>query len=149
MSRSHPKVRSGPTCWECGAANDLGAPECWLCGREDWHAPLRLPLPPEPEPPAPSDPGSGLVGLALALVALGACVIAPGLVFGLAILALPAWVGAEFLAHRRQNRGRSTSAARKLVWIAMLTALMPFLLSAALFIALWLFCLAVGPPSIH
>ena len=137
-----------PTCWDCGATNDPGASECWLCQRRDWRATPGSPVPMKSEPSPTSGHASGLVALALGLVALGAVVIAPGLVLGLLIVVLPAWAVAEHIAHRRRNRGLPTSTTRKLVWIAVLSVVMPMLF-VALFIALWMICMVTGPPTFH
>ncbi len=149
MTHTQTEPEWGPTCWDCGATNDPGASECWLCGRSDWHAPQRSPMPLKPGPPPTSGQGSGLVGLALALVALGATAIAPGVMFGLAVLILPAAIGAEFIARRRRNRGLPTSTTRKVAWIAVLTVLMPFLVGMALIIALLPICLLSSPQTFH
>jgi ribosomal protein L40E len=147
MSQAEPTPNPDLTCRDCGAVNDPGATECWLCQRRDWRRPRRLPVPPKPAPSRMSDNAWPLIALTLGLVALGGVVIAPGLVIGLLIVVLPAWVGAEWIAHRRRNRGLPTSTARKVVWIVVLSILLPILLGVALFIAFWLICLMTGPPN--
>jgi hypothetical protein len=99
----------------------------------------------KPEPASESGAGSGLVGVALVLVLLGGVAIAPGLGFGMAISALPAWAIAESIARRRRKRGLPTSMARKIVWIAVLTIIMPIVMGLALVIAVLLICQFSGP----
>jgi ribosomal protein L40E len=148
MSQAEPTPNSDLTCRDCGAVNDPGATECWLCQRRDWRGPPRFPMSPKPAPLSPtSGNASSLIGLTLGLVALGGIVIAPGLVIGLLIVVLPAWAGAAWIAHRRRNRGLPTSTTRKVVWIVVLSILLPILLGVALFIAFWLICLMTGPPT--
>ncbi len=89
-----------------------------------------------------------VLGLVLVLMMLGMAIV-PGLVIGLLILVVPSWVGAEMIAHRRQNRGLPTLTTRKVLWIVGLAILLPILLSVALFIALWMVCLVTGPPNFH
>jgi hypothetical protein len=132
-------------CWDCGATNDEGASECWLCQRRDWRRPPRVPMPIKPEPAPESGAGSILVGVALVLVLLGGVVFAPGLAFGMAISALPAWAVTEYIARRRRDRGLPTSTARKLVWIAVLTIIIPIVTGLALVIAVLLICRFGGP----
>ncbi len=136
---------SSPVCWDCGAANDEGASECWLCQRREWRRAPRVPMPMKPEPAPESGGGSNLVGVALAVVLLGSVVIAPGFALGLAIFVLPAWAVAEHIAHRRRKRGLPTSMARRLVWIAVLTIIIPI----AVGIAVMLICQFSPPGSFH
>jgi hypothetical protein len=103
----------------------------------------------KPEPPPPSGDGSTLVLFVLGLVALGGLAVAPGVVVTLAIFALPAWGITELIARRRRKRGLSTSLARKLALIATLTTAIPIVLALALFIAVWMICMANAPPSFH
>jgi hypothetical protein len=149
MSQPKPKPEPLFRCWDCGAENDRGASECWLCQRGDWRAPPRAPLPVKSGPSPSSDNATPLVVLVLGLLALGGFAIAPGLAIALLVLLALAWIGAEMIEHRRQNRDLPTSTARKVVWIAVLAVTIPVVLGVTLFTALWLICLVNGPPSFH
>ena len=149
MSQAKPMPNPNLNCRECGAVNDPGASECWLCQRRDWRGPARFPTSPKPAPSQMSDGAWPIIALVLGLVVVGGVAIAPGLIIVLLIFVLPAWGLAEWVAHRRRRRGLPTSATRKVAWILMLTIVLPILLGVAVFIALWLICMANGPPNFH
>lgn len=145
MSRDESQPRPSPKCWDCGAENDAAAAECWLCQRRDWRGPAASPLGPKREASSDSNYAMAVIGVTLGLVVLGALAIAPGLVIGLLILVVPAWIGAEMIMSRRRTRGLSTLTLRKVVWIIVLAILLP----VALFIALMMVCMMGGPPNFH
>jgi hypothetical protein len=147
MSHAGPMPSPNLHCRECGAVNDPGASECWLCQRRDWRQPHRSPTSPKPAPASTSVDAWPIIGLVLGLVLVGAVAVAPGLIIVLMIFVLPAWGGAEWVAYRRRRRGLPTSTARKIGCILVLTIVIPVLLCAALFIALWLICMVNGPPN--
>ncbi len=144
MSQAEPRPTPNLTCCECGATNDPGASECWLCQRRDWRGRPRSSPAPMPAPTRLSDAAGPIIALVLGLLAIGGIAMAPGLIIVLLIFALPAWAGAEWIAHRRRRRGLPTSATRKVMWIVLLTFLFLIVVSAALFIAFWLICLSMG-----
>jgi hypothetical protein len=147
MSQAEPRPDPDLMCRECGATNDPGSSECWLCHRPDWHGPARSPTAPKLSPPQQMSDGAWpIIALVLGLLAIGGVAVAPGLIIVLLIFVLPAWGGAEWVAYRRRRRGLSTSAARKIGCILVLTIVLPILLCVALFIAFWLICMVNGNP---
>ena len=136
-------------CFDCGAENDLSVSECWLCHRQDWR-----------EGSAGAKPQSldsrriidelhrealvsmaGRIGwVALILMVLGTLLVEPGLAIGLGISAvlmvIPVW-GAKTM-----TKGMSPLVR---FFVTMVLSLVFFiLLLVALFIALYLICLATG-----
>jgi hypothetical protein len=69
------KASHGPTCWDCGAANDVGSSECWLCHRRDWDKAFRpRTRATHPDPPE-SRPLSGIGGCIVWITILFAFVV--------------------------------------------------------------------------
>jgi ribosomal protein L40E len=67
----------------------------------------------------------------------------------LAILAVPAGLYTRTRVRRRRKEGRPMTILQVAASAVFLTVLLPPLLLMSLAIALWLICLATGPPSFH
>jgi hypothetical protein len=67
----------------------------------------------------------------------------------LAILAIPAALFTRARARRRREEGRPLTGLQVAASLVFFTVLLPPLLLMSLVIALWLICLATGPPSFH
>ena len=140
---SDPNPKPEPTCWDCGAPNDPGASECWLCQRRDWRG-YRGVRPGYPAPARRRGPlstiGGWMILIAVIGVAVGIFREAPGLAILLLISVVPALIITEIKAYRRRRRGEPMSGLDRLLWVLLLSILVPFLLIIALAVALFMYC---------
>jgi hypothetical protein len=139
-------------CWDCGAENDPAASECWLCHRRNWQASSADTKPRFAEAvdreTLPSTE-KRIAGIALILVLIGILIIAPGLAIAAVVIVGPPWLAGAVTKRRARRPGKSMSALGKVVWVLGLSIVFFVLMYVALGIALWLICLATGPPSFH
>jgi hypothetical protein len=136
-------------CFDCGAENDPGASECWLCHRRDWRG---LYAGDEPQSLDTRqileqlhrerlvESAGRIAWVTLGLVLIGTTIVVPGLGIGLAILAL-------FLIVPVRGAWRVTKGMSPLLRFfatLMLSVVFFILLILAVFIALYLICMAAG-----
>ena len=145
MSQARSGVKRHLVCWDCGAPNDPGALECWLCQRRNWRSERSA---------APAKHGTFergdlsqvvawiLIATAGLLLVWLAEVVSPAVLAPFLFLMVPAglitWA-----------RGRATTGLQFAASILFLAVVLPVLLLTSLAAALWLVCLATGPPSFH
>jgi hypothetical protein len=143
------KPPNSPRCFDCGAENDPGASECWLCHRRDWRGlyagddakslDTRQILEQLHREQLVSMV-SRIGGLAMVLVLIGTAIVAPGLGVGLAILAV-------LVAIPVRGAGKVTRGMSPLIrfFVTLVLSIVFFILMiVALWIALYLICLATG-----
>ena len=144
MSHAGPMPRPDSNCRECGAVNDPGSSECWLCHCRNWRNEGRESMPLKPIPIEDTDGAWPIIAVLLGLLLIGGMALSPGLILAVLLFLLPAVIGAEWVARRRQKRGLPTSAARKIGCVLLLLIVIPNVLGFAIFVALWMVCTMGG-----
>lgn len=137
------------TCGECGASNRWPVTQCWLC-HGDLEADNIVLAEVVSEPPAfvttrgrSFSLASIFIVITLVAVGLGLSLVAPGMGFLFAIVALPALIGTMVRIKKQQLEGGPIGWSDKLTMFLLSTAVTVAtiaVLCVAAFIALFVFC---------